>query len=105
MRQRKKGCQCHSIVYYKCVLLLFAFTQALGNGTESEVTLLKVRQEDRGKTWERESRPRQDLRQACHVSTGSAPSLTQLYAATVSAILNCSNVYICTSIVVKSIHL
>lgn len=54
----------------KSVLSLCAFTQTLGNGTESEVTLLKVRQEDRGKTWARESRPRQDLRQACHVSMG-----------------------------------
>ncbi len=46
------------------------FIHKSGNGTESEVTLLKVRQEDRGKTWERGSRPRQDLRQACHVSMG-----------------------------------
>lgn len=42
----------------------------MGNGTESEATPSKVRQEDGGKTWERGSRPRQDLRHVCHVSMG-----------------------------------
>lgn len=72
-----------------CALLLCAFTQKLGNGTESDVPLLKVRQEDGGKTWERGSTPRQDLRQACHVSMGLS---TFSNTATESGKLNCYNI-------------
>lgn len=43
---------------------------------------MKVRQEDTGKTWERGSRLRQDLRQSVTSTRGSASSLTQLYTDT-----------------------